>query len=241
MRLALLEDDPTMRESIFTWLTEAGHDLHVHVNARDFMRIASRESFDLYLLDSRLPDISGQEVLQWLRAERGDPTPVVFVTARSAEEDVVAALRGGADDYIVKPVRRAELVARIEAVLRRVRPEPASAVIEVGCYRFDLATKTAYMDGEAVAMTEKEFELAAFMFRNIGRLLSRGHLLESVWGRNPAVATRTIDTHISRVRGKLELRPERGFRLAPTYNYGYRLEYVDGVDSVTAADAVTSS
>jgi DNA-binding response OmpR family regulator len=225
--VALLEDDKDMCAIMRTWLDAAGHDVHEYSNARDFMRIVARESYDLFLLDCNLPDLSGHEVLQWLRRDRGDKTPTLFVTARDAEEDVVAALQGGADDYMIKPVRQGELLARIDAVMRRARPAPESSSLEDGAYHFDLAHKQLSVHGESVVLTEKEFELAVFLFRNVGRLLSRGHLLESVWGRSAEVATRTVDTHVSRVRGKLALRPENGFRLTPTYNYGYRLERMD--------------
>lgn len=213
-----------MRDAIVEWLTLAAYDVHGFSTGRDFMRILARESFDLCLLDGNLPDMQGQEVLQWLRQDRGDATPVMFITARDGEEDLVAALRGGADDYLVKPVRRAELLARMEAVLRRTQPTAADDTLVVGPYHFDPGRKQLLLEGQAVELTEMEFDLALFLFRNFGRLVSRGHLLEAVWGRSPNVATRTVDTHISRVRSKLQLRPERGFRLAPTYNYGYRLE-----------------
>ena len=97
-----------------------------------------------------------------------------------------------------------------------------------------------HLDGREVILTDKEFELAAFLFRNLGRLLSRGHLLEAVWGRNPDLATRTVDTHISRVRSKLNLRPENGFRLTPTYNFGYRLEKIDPAEVATVGTEVVS-
>ncbi len=226
MRFSILEDDQTMRETIAGWLTEAGHDVHAFETARDFIRFSSRESVDLALLDSNLPDQNGEDVLRWMRQDRGDTTPVVFVTARDTEQDIVSALKAGADDYMIKPVRQAELMARVEAVLRRSQPATA-AWFEDGPYRFDLAQKQLYVDGDPVELTDKEFELASFLFRNIGRLLSRGHLLEAVWGRSPTVATRTVDTHVSRVRSKLQLRPDRGFRLTPAYNYGYRLERIE--------------
>lgn len=224
MRIALLDDDADIRTSVGGWLIEAGHDCHTYGTSRDFMRDASRESFDLFLLDSNLPDIDGPDVLRWLKADRNDDTPVIFVTACDSEADIVSALAGGADDYLVKPVRCGELLARIDALMRRVRPAPNHDVLELGPYRFEPVNKRLLLDGQEVALTEKEFDLAFFLFRNLGRLLSRGHLLEAVWGRNPSLATRTVDTHISRVRTKLELKPERGFRLVPTYNYGYRLE-----------------
>lgn len=232
MRIALLDDDADIQTRIGGWLTESGHDCHTYGTSRDFMRDVSRESFDLFLLDSCLPDIDGPDVLRWLRADRNDTTPVIFITARDSEQDIVAGLAGGADDYLVKPVRRAELLARIDALMRRVRPAPSHDLLEYGPYRFEPLHKRLLLEGQQVQLTDKEFDLAYFLFRNMGRLISRGHLLEAVWGRNPSIATRTVDTHISRVRSKLELKPERGFRLVPTYNYGYRLEGPDG--SVTA-------
>lgn len=235
MRIGLLEDDPLQREMLTGWLVEAGHDVHGFGTAADFMRIASRESFDFFLLDSMLPDQNGRHVLRWLREERRNATPAVFVTALDSEDEVVAALTGGADDYVIKPVRRAELLARIEAVLRRGRPATSSETLELGRYRFDITHRTAYFDGKAVELTDKEFDLALFLFRNLGRLLSRGHLLEAVWGRSASVATRTVDTHVSRVRTKLELRPESGFRLVPAYNFGYRLERLDEEAGTTGA------
>lgn len=227
MRFAILEDDPLQSELLAGWLRDAGHDVYTFADARDFMRAVARESFDFFLLDSMLPELSGQAVLEWLRKDRGNDTPVVFVTARDAEDDVVAALHGGADDYIVKPVRHWELLARVEAVLRRGRLQGGDQVLAAGPYRFDLAHKRVQVDGQPLELTDKEFDLAVFLFRNIGRLVSRGHLLEAVWGRSPALATRTVDTHVSRVRTKLALRPEHGFRLAPAYNFGYRLERMD--------------
>ncbi|MCL2657047.1 MAG: response regulator transcription factor [Betaproteobacteria bacterium] len=228
MRLALLEDDPDQSLMVATWLKEAGNDVYAFERPRELLKIAGRESFDLFLIDWNLPDMSGTEVLRWLRDERSDATPVIFVTARDAEEDIVSALSAGADDYIIKPVRRMELLSRIEAVLRRVRPKEPERELVLPPYRFDLLLKRAFVGDEVVDLTDKEFELAVFLFRNTGKLFSRGHLLEAVWGRNPSLATRTIDTHVSRLRGKLSLRPENGYRLTPAYNYGYRLERYAG-------------
>ncbi|MGL4408393.1 MAG: response regulator transcription factor, partial [Zoogloea sp.] len=143
--------------------------------------------------------------------------------------------------YVVKPPRRIELISRIEAVLRRSQPRTTNQTLVVGPYTFDLAKKSLVVDGSPVEMTDKEFELAAFLFRNLGRLLSRGHLLEAVWGRNPDLATRTVDTHISRVRSKLNLRPENGFRLTPTYNFGYRLERIDPSEAPSVGEVALSS
>lgn len=225
MRIALLEDDPVQAATLTEWLRGAGHDVHTYDKAKDLKREVGRESFDVFLLDWILPEQSGEEVLRWLREQRGEWLPIIFITARKAEEDVVAALSAGADDYMIKPLRRAELLSRINAVWRRTQPRSRELdLIEHPPYRFEVTAHRALRNGEPIELTEKEFNLAVFLFRNLGRLLSRGHLLEAVWGRNASVATRTVDTHVSRVRSKLELRPENGFRLTPAYNYGYRLE-----------------
>lgn len=234
MRIALLEDDPVQSTTLAAWLREAGHVVHTYASARDLRRDVGRESFDVFLLDWMLPEQSGEEVLRWLREQRGESVPIIFLTARNAEEDIVAALSAGADDYMTKPLRRAEMLSRIAAVWRRSQPRSRELdVVEYPPYRFEVSTHRALRNGAPVELTEKEFNLAVFLFRNLGRLLSRGHLLEAVWGLNASVATRTVDTHVSRVRSKLELRPENGFRLTPAYNYGYRLESLPADDEKT--------
>jgi len=227
MRVALLEDDPTQTALVTAWLQAEGHDVHAFALTRDLTRFVSRESVDLYILDWMVPDQTGEEFLRWLRGERRDCTPAIFVTSRESEDDIVMGLQAGADDYITKPVSQRVMLSRIEAVMRRSKPREPEALIELPPYTVDTRTKRISLNGDLIETTEKEFDLAVFLFRNIGRLLSRGHLLESVWGRSPDLATRTVDTHISRVRGKLMLRPENGFKLSPTYNYGYRLERVE--------------
>lgn len=233
MRLALLEDESAQAETLASWLTAAGHDTHVFKLGKDLLRQANRESFDAFLIDWMLPDQSGHEVLRRLRRERGITAPVLFVTSRDAEEDIVAGLDAGADDYMIKPIRRLELLSRLDAVWRRVRPrDDAGQVVELPPYRLDLDRRQVLRDGVPVeALTEKEFALAVFLFQNLGRLLSRGHLLEAIWGLSADIPTRTLDTHISRVRKKLDLHPANGFRLVPAYNYGYRLERVAATTS----------
>ena len=227
MRIALLEDDVDVGAALQQWLQGAGHDVHHFVSGKAIVREAGRESYDLFVLDWHVPDLSGEDVLKWLREKRKLTTPVLFVTSRDSEEDIVSALTSGADDYMIKPIRRLELLARVEALLRRARPKAADTeAIELPPYRIDVANRVVNFDGAAVEMTDKEYDLTQFLFLNVGRLLSRGHISESVWGRSAEVQSRTVDTHMSRVRKKLEFGPEHGLKLTPIYNFGYRLERV---------------
>jgi DNA-binding response OmpR family regulator len=164
-----------------------------------------------------------------LRQEYHITAPVVFATSLSTEEGVVAGLSAGADDYMIKPIRQFELLSRLEAVWRRINPPPSHPPqsIELPPFRIDIRQRRIFRSGIPIeGITEKELSLSILLFENLGRLMSREHLLAAVWGLNAGVPTRTLDTHISRVRKKLDLGPESGFRLVPAYNYGYRLERV---------------
>ncbi len=228
MRIALLEDHQDQVHLISTWLKADGHACHAFMLGKDLVREAQRETFDLFLLDWEVPGMSGAEVLVWIRANLAAPAPVMFVTARQREEDIVHALASGADDYMVKPLGKLEFLARIDALARRIRASlpQDERVLEYGRLRVDCRSRQVTLDGGEVAMTQKDYELAVFLLRNIGRLLSRGHILEAVWGQSAELNTRTVDTHVSRIRGKLELTPEHGWRLSAVYQHGYRLEQV---------------
>ena len=226
MRIALLEDDKDQADLVCAWLKAAGHSCHAYALGKDLMREAQRETFDLFLLDWEVPGMSGAEVLVWIRANISEPVPVLFVTARQREEDIVHALSSGADDYMVKPLGKLELLARIVALARRARPSQRveEEVLEFGRLSVDCGSRQIRLAGEPVTMTQKDYELAVFLLRNIGRLLSRGYIMEAVWGQSEDLNTRTVDTHVSRIRGKLQLTPEHGWRLSAVYQHGYRLE-----------------
>ncbi|MFM9969829.1 MAG: response regulator transcription factor [Burkholderiales bacterium] len=229
MRVALLEDDPDQSEVLRIWLEGAGHHVHVYARSKDFLREVARESFDVLLLDWMVPGMSGVEALKWLRANLSERVPAILITLRDAEEDVVAGLAAGADDYLVKPPRKLELLARIEAVMRRTQGAPVTqGPMRCGDLVLDPVTRGATVDSVAVDLTQKEFDVAFFMLKNIGRVLSRGHLLEAVWGQSSELNTRTVDKHISRVRTQLRLVPERGWRLVAVFAHGYRLERIEG-------------
>jgi two-component system response regulator RegX3 len=224
MRIAVLEDDADQLSLLTRWLEEAQHDVHGYKSGRDIMREASRESFDLFVLDWQLPDVAGPEVLKWVREHVSKTSPILFVTGRDSEEDIVFALQHGADDYMVKPARRHELLARVTALLRRAYPRAEQTLLSFPPFEIDTNQGEIRRGGTKIELTPKEFELAVTLFRNAGRLISRGYLQEMVWGRAGNLATRTVDTHVSQVRKKLDLRPETGYRVVPVYNYGYRLE-----------------
>ncbi|MBA3979124.1 MAG: DNA-binding response regulator [Alcanivorax sp.] len=228
MRIAYLEDDTAQADLVQHMLAEAGHSCMHCTNGREFMVQMRRETFDLLLLDWEVPDMSGREVLSELRAS-GNAVPVLFATQRDDEASIVGALSQGADDYMVKPVRQAELLARITALGRRagVGEVVQQAVQEVGPWSIDRARRVITLDGEPAKLTDKDFELASYLFQNIGKLMSRAHLLEKVWGIMSAIESRTVDVHISRIRRSLEIRPERGYRIKTIYQHGYRLEPVE--------------
>jgi two-component system, OmpR family, response regulator RegX3 len=226
LRIAILEDDPDQLALLSRWMANAGHQVHGYLRGNDVLKNAARESFDLFVLDWEVPDVSGIEVLRWIRSNLSTSVPVLFVTVHDTEEDIVYALNAGADDFMTKPVRQSETLARLGALLRRAYPEKEATQLAIPPYEFDTQAGIARLNGAPVALTPKEFELAVLLFRNIDRLMSRGHLQEMVWGRGTDVPTRSIDTHVSQVRKKLELHGEHGFRAAAIYNYGYRLKRI---------------
>jgi len=228
MRIAVLDDEPAARAFVSQALIEAGHRCYEFPDARTLATRLRQETFDLVILDWNMPDKSGVEIIAWMRENMDKRVPSLLLTNRNSDEDIVAGLNAGADDYIIKPVQPAVLLARISAIHRRTGPREAGGANEsYGPYHLQPARQAITVEGETIVLTAKEYELAATLFRNLHRPLSRSYLLEMVWGRNPDLPTRTLDAHISRIRAKLGLRPERGFRLSPVYSYGYRLEAVD--------------
>lgn len=229
MRVAILEDDPDQAELTRLWLTHAEHSVECFGDAASFLRAVRRDSFDLYVLDWILPDLSGIEVLKKVRSQHADFTPVIIATAKNDEKSIVEGLESGADDYLTKPIRRGELVARVAAILRRAGGrKPEESGINVSPYSLNSGAKTLSLNGNRISLTNREYELAHFFFRNAGKMISRSHILEEIWGiDNKSVSTRTVDTHVSRLRKKLDLSEQNGWKLSAIYQHGYRLEKVD--------------
>lgn len=203
------------------WLEEAGHEVRHYERGQDLVAAIPAGHFDLLILDWELPDVSGVEVLNLAREQVHWHVPILFITQRDAESDIVQALQAGADDYMVKNISRGEFMARVTALGRRLANEALE--FSAGPYRFSPDTKTITRDNETVELTAKDFELAQHLFRNVGRLLSREQLLRDVWNVE-GINTRTVDVHMSRIRRRMQINPESGYRIKTIYQHGYRLE-----------------
>lgn len=227
MRIAVLDHDPTELELLCSILNSAGHTYYAYGSENDLLHHLKREEIDMLILDWQVTDINSKEVMLWIKDKQQMTIPILFLTNRSGENDIVEGLAAGTNDYLIKPIRRGELVARTQALLRRAYPNlPMPENFEFGSYIFETRSARLSVSGQFIELTQKEFDLALLLFRNLGRPLSRAYILEAVWLRDIDIPSRTLDTHISRVRNKLQLRPENGFRLTPVYSYGYRLEQV---------------
>lgn len=226
MRIAALDDDALQLELIQRATAAMGHMCHTYQNGTTLLKALRRETFDLLIVDWELPDILGPEIVRWVRENLGAELPILFVTHRREERDIVEGLGSGADDFMVKPVRVGELTARVTALLRRAYPAATQSVLEFGRYRFFPDARALEVGGQRVELKNREYDLALFLFQNMGRLLSRDHLREIIWGQNSDVMSRSLDTHISRLRTLLDLRPANGYIVSAIYGVGYRFEAV---------------
>lgn len=226
MNFAVIEDSRSQAEVLKALLKSEGHQVEVFADGGSCLEAIKTRSFDFFVIDWNLPDIGGDEVLKRIREHCGWDVPVVFCTGRTDEEAASDILRLGADDYIPKPIRYMEFMARIHALLRRRKPRVS--ILNFGGIEIDLEGRRIRLAGVDVDLTQREFELAVILLQNIGRVLSRDELLTSVWSRDAGVDTRTVDTHASRLRKKLGLAGESGLMLSSVYGQGYRLDTVQG-------------
>ncbi|WP_448581839.1 response regulator transcription factor [Thermaurantiacus sp.] len=225
MRCAVVDDDRAQAELVRTLLEDSGHHCDMMTSGRMLISRLRHETYDLVVLDWCMPGFDGVEVLRLLRQGPYSGTPVLMLTSRADHADVVRGLEAGADDYIVKPLVPEVFLARVEAIHRRAAMQrPAAPVVTFGPYSFDRAKETVRFHDREVKLTSKEFALALTFFENLARPLARSWLLETVWGTAADIESRTLDTHVSKIRAKLHLRAESGYRLLPVYSHGYRLE-----------------
>ncbi|MGM0615459.1 MAG: response regulator transcription factor [Pseudomonadota bacterium] len=232
MHIGILEDDPLQRRFLNASLKDWGDEdtrVDAFERASELLTALQKQTFDLLIVDWYLPDADGMRLVQRLRQDFGWPGPILFITASQGENDVVMALESGADDFLTKPIRPAELRARLSALARRadINKGISAETLSFGAYTLAPYNHSIVLNGQAISLTPREYDLAALFLSHIGQLFSREHILKIVWGISADITTRTIDTHLSRLRKKLAFNGQHGLRLKSIYQYGYRLELVD--------------
>lgn len=224
IRVLVIEDNEDLAFGLKNNLEVEGYEVEVALDGLAGLGRAREGAFDLAILDLMLPGMNGLEVLARLREER-QALPVLVLTARGEEADKARGLRLGADDYVTKPFGLLELLARVEAILRRTRPASSAAEIQrFGDVEVQAAARSVRRGGSPVALTPKELDLLLFLCRRRGRVVSRLELLRSVWGYSEAAVSRTVDTHIAELRRKLEPDPAAPRHIVTVRKAGYRLE-----------------
>lgn len=236
-RILVVEDEESYRDPLTYQLIREGFDVVEAATGTEALERYDAEGADLVLLDLMLPGLPGTEVCRELR-QRGD-VPVIMLTAKDTEIDKVVGLELGADDYVTKPYSFRELLARVRAVLRRRSPAAAQdgaagleeehdGVLEVGPVRMDVDRHTVLVGGEPVALPLKEFDLLELLMRNAGRVLTRGQLIDRVWGPDYVGDTKTLDVHVKRIRAKIEPDPGAPRYLLTVRGLGYKLADDEG-------------
>lgn len=224
-RILVVEDEPDMQSGIKDNLEFEGYDVDTASDGKEGLQKILTDSFDLVLLDVMLPHISGFDVCKKVRHENNN-TPIIFLTAKGEEIDKVIGLESGGDDYLTKPFSLRELLARVKAVLRRTEMQNPSATnheTQVGRLKVDFGTYTAWVDGEQVKMTSKEFEILQYLLKHKNATISRDSLLDNVWGYDFQPTARTIDNFILKLRHKIEGNPNDPQIIITVHGMGYRL------------------
>lgn len=225
--ILIAEDEPNIASFAKMYLEAAGFRVEVAERGDTALDAIEAERPDLLLLDLNLPGVDGFEVTRRIR-QSGGAMPILMLTARDDAVDKVVGLELGADDYVTKPYSARELIARIRAVLRRgAEPDEggvAEAVLESGPVRMDVERHVVSVDGRPIAMPLKEFDLLEYLMRNKGRVLTRGQLIDRVWGSDYVGDTKTLDVHVKRLRSKIEADPANPVRLLTVRGLGYKLE-----------------
>lgn len=223
-RILLVEDEESFSDPLSYLLGKEGYDVTVAADGLEAVSEFERAGADLVLLDLMLPGVSGTEVCRQLRAKSS--VPIIMLTAKDSEIDKVVGLELGADDYVTKPYSSRELLARVRAVLRRnaEQTDLAESVIEAGGVRIDVDRHVASVRGEETALPLKEFELLEMLVRNAGRVMTRGQLIDRIWGQDYVGDTKTLDVHIKRLRAKVEEEPSSPSLLVTVRGLGYKFE-----------------
>jgi two-component system response regulator RegX3 len=226
-KILIVEDESSFSEAISFLLGKEGFETDVAENGRTALELFKASAYDLVLLDLMIPEVSGIEVCRAIRTT--SMVPIIMLTAKDSEVDKVVGLELGADDYVTKPYSSRELVARIKAVLRRGTPESvdadsSSAIQSAGNIRMDVERHQVTVNGTLISLPLKEFELLEFLMRNEGRVLTRGQLIDRVWGGDYYGDTKTLDVHIKRLRSKIEEDSANPQLIQTIRGLGYKFE-----------------
>ncbi len=222
-KVLVVDDEPAIADVVSRYLRRAGYETAIAGSGQDALSQAERARPDVVVLDLMLPDIDGLEVMRRLRRDDRRRGAIILLTARGEESDRVIGLRLGADDYIVKPFSPAELVARVDAVLRRIDPVPEhEPPLNFGGLAIDPAARTVTLDEQPIELTQREFELLLFLARHPGQAFTRDQLMDHVWQYSFYIDTSTVTVHIRRLRAKLEPDPSRPRHIETVWGVGYR-------------------
>ena len=223
-RVLIVEDEDSFSEAMSFMLRKEGFEVLVANNGALAIEEFDRTGADIVLLDLMLPGLSGTEVCREIRKRSN--VPVIMVTAKDSEIDKVVGLELGADDYVTKPFSSRELIARIKAVLRRAGTEieDASDILELGAVRIDVERHIVSVEGQQIKLPLKEFDLLLMLMRNAGRVLTRGQLIDRIWGSDYVGDTKTLDVHIKRLRAKIEKDPANPIHLMTVRGLGYKFD-----------------
>ncbi|MCC4596698.1 response regulator transcription factor [Xanthomonas campestris pv. phormiicola] len=229
MRVAILEDTVSQALALANWLDKAGYPNVVRHDGNSFVKLLEMERVDMLLLDWEVPGRNGIEVLRWVREQHACKLPVIMLSNHEGEDSIVHGLENGADDYLVKPTGERELIARVRAQERKYYPESLRGEWVVsGNYTLNVSARSVKLCNNGVSrvvhLPAREFTLALHLFRNVGRIVSKNELIQTIWGKVDSKYDATLATYISKLRNSLELRAKNGMVVSTVYNHGYRLE-----------------
>ncbi|WP_038484394.1 response regulator transcription factor [Collimonas arenae] len=225
MKIAVLAEDRNQAGIVCEILESERYVCKAFDSGMEMLSQLRGGNYEMLIIDWRVADLTAVELFRWIRSEFSKVIPIMCIANHADEHEAVEGLSAGADSYLIKPIRRNELVARVKALIRLAYPsQNVAEKFAFGDYLFDTRACRLTVAEELIDIKPKEFSLALMLFRNLGVSVSRAQILEEVWSRGTVISSQTLNTHISRIREKLRLRPEGGFRLCSIYRYGYRLD-----------------